>query len=171
MTALSAQGRDRLFLVFRIGTERFALDACEVAEVLPRLPLKPIAQAPVWVAGLFAHRGRMIPVIDISALTFAQPAAERTSTRLVLVHYRADPSRPDALLGLILEYASETQRCKVDDFKPYPLHHRRTPYLGPVLEDADGLLQWIGVQALLDDDVRQLLFDPRTLAANAGEGA
>lgn len=35
-----------LFLVFHIGGERYALRATEVAEVLPRLPLKPIAHAP-----------------------------------------------------------------------------------------------------------------------------
>ncbi|MEO6680380.1 MAG: chemotaxis protein CheW, partial [Pseudomonas sp.] len=35
-----------LFLVFHIGNERYALQAFEVAEVLPRLPLKPIARAP-----------------------------------------------------------------------------------------------------------------------------
>src|SRR5471032_655444 len=48
-----------LFLVFHIGNERYALKATEVAEVLPRLPLKPLAHAPLWVAGIFAHRGAM----------------------------------------------------------------------------------------------------------------
>jgi chemotaxis-related protein WspB len=75
-----------VFLLFRIGSERYALRATEVAEVLPRLPLKPIAQAPHWVAGVFAYRGAVVPVIDLSALTFGQPAEARTSTRLVLVH-------------------------------------------------------------------------------------
>ncbi|MCF9007597.1 chemotaxis protein CheW, partial [Pseudomonas carnis] len=45
------------FLVFRIGNERFALKATEVAEVLPRLALQPLAQAPVWGAGIFGQRG------------------------------------------------------------------------------------------------------------------
>ncbi len=80
--------RQALFLLFRIGNERYALRATEVAEVLPRVPLKPIAQAPKWVAGVFAYRGAVVPAIDLSALTFGQPAEARTSTRLVLVHYR-----------------------------------------------------------------------------------
>ena len=80
--------KQALFLLFRIGNERYALRATEVAEVLPRLPLKPIARAPQWVAGVFAYRGAVVPVIDLSALTFGQPAEARTSTRLVLVHYR-----------------------------------------------------------------------------------
>lgn len=153
---LACQGR--LFLMFRVGGQRFALDTREVAEVLPRLPLKPIAHTPAWVAGVLAHRGNVVPVIDISALTFGQTAPQRTSTRLVLVHYRADPLRPDLLLGLILEQASDTLRVDPAEFRPYHLDNRDAPYLGPVREDALGMVQWIGVQDLLSDDVRALLF-------------
>jgi chemotaxis-related protein WspB len=147
-----------LFLVFRIGSERYALQAIEVAEVLPRLPLKPIAHAPYWVAGVFAWRGAVVPVIDLSALTFGTPARARTSTRLVLVHYRADERAQAQLLGLILEQATDTLRCNPSEFQPYGLDNPRAPYLGPVREDAQGLLQWVRVADLLDDQVRALLF-------------
>ena len=147
-----------LFLVFHIGDERYALKATEVAEVLPRLPLKPIAHAPVWVAGIFAHRGTLVPVIDLSALTFGKPAQARTSTRLVLVNYQPQPWVEPRRLGLILEQATDTLRCDLGEFKPYGLDNREAPYLGPVREDAEGLMQWIGVNDLLTDDVRALLF-------------
>jgi len=147
-----------LFLLFRIGSERYALRATEVAEVLPRLPLKPIARAPQWVAGVFAYRGAVVPVIDLSALTFGHPAQARTSTRLVLVNYQPDESRPAQWLGLILEQATDTLRCELGEFKPYGLDNRAAPYLGLVREDALGLMQWIGVNDLLTDDVRALLF-------------
>lgn len=148
----------RLFLMFRVGGERFVLDTREVAEVLPRLPLKPLAHTPDYVAGVLAHRGALVPVIDVSALSFGTPAPHRTSTRLVLVHYRADPLRPDLLLGLVLEQASNTLRCDPAEFRPYGVDNREAPYLGPVREDAEGLVQWIGVQDLLSDAVRALLF-------------
>jgi chemotaxis-related protein WspB len=147
-----------LFLVFRIGSERFALQAIEVAEVLPRLPLKPIPRAPDWVAGVFAYRGAVVPVIDLSALTFGQPAQARTSTRLVLVNYRPDQTAEAQLLGLILEQATDTLRCNPADFQPYGLDNREAPYLGAVREDAQGLLQWVRVSDLLDDQVRALLY-------------
>jgi len=147
-----------LFLVFHIGDERYALKATEVAEVLPRLPLKPIAHAPVWVAGIFAHRGTLVPVIDLSALTFGKPAQARTSTRLVLVNYQPQPWVEPRRLGLILEQATDTLRCDLGEFKPYGLDNREAPYLGLVREDALGLMQWIGVNELLTDDVRALLF-------------
>lgn len=90
---------------------------------------------------------------DLCALSFAEPAAERTSTRLVLVHYRQEHQ-----LGLILEQATETLRCRPEEFQPYGLDNGEAPYLGPVRQDAQGLLQRIEVDDLLSDAVRQLLF-------------
>ena len=147
-----------LFQVFHIGNERFALKATEVAEVLPRLPLKPIAHAPSWVAGVFAHRGALVPVIDVSALTFGTSAQARTSTRLVLVNYQPQPWNKAQWLGLILEQATDTLRCDPAEFQPYGLDNQQAPYLGPVREDAQGLMQWIGVAELLTAQVRALLF-------------
>ncbi|MGE8166767.1 chemotaxis protein CheW [Pseudomonas putida] len=147
----SAKGA--LYLQFHLGGQRFALDVREVIEVLPRRPLKPIAQAPVWVAGILAHRGQLVPVIDLAALSFGVPAEQRTSTRLVLVRYRSERA-----LGLVLEQATETLRCQPDAFQPYGLDNGDARYMGPVLEDAQGLLQRIEVDDLLCDAVRQMLF-------------
>ncbi|MFJ2981389.1 MULTISPECIES: chemotaxis protein CheW [unclassified Pseudomonas] len=151
--AAAASAKGTLYLQFRLNDQRFALDVREVIEVLPRRPLKPIAQAPAWVAGIVAHRGVLVPVVDLSALTFAQPAAERTSTRLVLVRYRGEHQ-----LGLILEQATETLRCPAEQFQPYGLDNADARYLGPVRQDANGLLQRIEVDDLLPDAVRELLF-------------
>lgn len=138
---------------FRINAQRFALSVHEVIEVLPRQPLKPIARAPAWVAGILAHRGLLVPVVDLAALSFGQPAAQRTSTRLVLVHYRGGLQ-----LGLILEQATETLRCHPDEFQPYGLASGEAPYLGPVRQDDQGLLQRIEVDDLLPEAVHRLLY-------------
>jgi len=71
----------------------------------------------------------------------------------VLVHYRQEHQ-----LGLILEQATETLRCRPEEFQPYGLDNGEAPYLGPVRQDAQGLLQRIEVDDLLSDAVRQLLF-------------
>ena len=144
--------KKRLFLVFYIGDERFALPATDVVEVLPRLPLKPLAHTPIWVAGVFSHRGQMVPVIDISAVTFGQASVARTSTRLVLVNYRGH------VLGLMLEQASDTVRCDPAEFQPYGVDNHDAPYLGPVRKDHLGLLQWLSVDDLLSPAESALLF-------------
>jgi len=99
-----------------------------------------------------------VPVIDLCALAFGTPAQARTSTRLVLVHYRANDGAETKLLGLILEQATDTVRYNPTDFQPYGLDNRQARYLGPVRKDAQGLLQWVRVADLLDDQVRALLF-------------
>lgn len=113
--------------MFRIGNERFALKATEVAEVLPRLALKPIAQAPLWVAGIFAHRGVLVPVIDLSALTFGTgpgshqyaPGAGQLPTAAL---------GEARWLGLILEQATDTLRCDPPSSSPmaWTTSRRRT---------------------------------------------
>ncbi|SFG78076.1 chemotaxis protein CheW [Pseudomonas sp. NFACC45] len=162
--------RQSLFLVFCIGNERYALQAIDVVEVLPRLPLKPIARAPSWVAGVFAWRGAVVPVIDLCRLTFGQSAQARTSTRLVLVYYRPDAQQAGQVLGLILEQATDTLRCDPADFRPYGLDNPQAPYLGPVREDAQGLLQWVRVNDLLDESVRAVLFPTPPLSFDDIEG-
>ncbi|MFJ4453654.1 chemotaxis protein CheW [Pseudomonas sp. NPDC089392] len=157
--ARAGNAKGALYLQFRIKEQRFALNVHEVIEVLPRQPLKPIAQAPAWVAGILAHRGALVPVVDLAALSFGQPAAQRTSTRLVLVHYRGGLQ-----LGLILEQATETLRCQPDEFQPYGVDSGEAPYLGPVRQDDQGLLQRIEVDDLLPDAVHRLLY------ANAPSG-
>lgn len=154
--AVAAKGV--LYLLFHLAGQRFALDVREVVEVMPLRVLKPIAQAPHWVAGILAHRAVLVPVIDIGALAFGKAASQRTSTRLVLVHYRADAARPALQLGLILEQATDTLRCQPDEFQPYGLDNADAPYLGPVRQDALGLLQRIQVDDLLSADSRALLF-------------
>jgi chemotaxis-related protein WspB len=104
-----------LFLLFRIGADRYALDSAEVAEVLPLGPVKQIP-ARRWVCGLMTRHGQPVPVIDITALATGTPAAARTSTRTALVHYRRARLRRARLLGLRLEHATETLRCDPASF-------------------------------------------------------
>lgn len=155
-----------LFLLFTLGGQRFALPARDIVEVLPQVALKPIPQAPGWVGGLFAYRGQIVPVIDLSHLALGRPATARTSTRLVLVHHT-----PGRCLGLVLEHASETLRCDPAQFIPIGLHTPRTPYLGPVREDEHGLLQWVTVGELLDERVIALLYGASTPTSLDGQGA
>lgn len=64
----------KLFLLFRMEGDRYALDAREVVEVLPLLRLKRIPEAPEWVAGVFSHRGVLVPVLDLCAMAFGRAA-------------------------------------------------------------------------------------------------
>jgi chemotaxis-related protein WspB len=146
-----------LFVLFQLGNDRYALDACRVVEVVPLLPLKQLPQAPKGVAGIFNYRGRPVPAVDLGALTLGRPARERLSTRIIIVNY-LDDGGTHHLLGLIAEQATELLRKDAGDFVDPSIRLDSAPYLGPVLIDGDRTIQWIYEHRLLPEPVRQLLF-------------
>lgn len=146
-----------LFVLFKLGQDRFALDASRVAEVVPLVGLKRIPGAPRGVAGIFNYRGRFVPVVDLCELMLGRPAAERISTRIIVVNY-PDATGENHLLGLIAEHTTETLRKERSDFVTPDMRGTSAPYLGPVLIDQQGVIQWINEQHLLSPNVRRLLF-------------
>jgi chemotaxis-related protein WspB len=146
-----------LFILFQLGRDSYALDAVQVAVVLPLIRVKMIPHAPTGVAGVFTYRGEPVPVIDLSELALGRPAHARLSTRLLLVHY-PDAIGTKRLLGLIAEKATETLRREPGDFVASGVKSDGAPYLGPVASDARGLIQWIEVDKLLPASVREVLF-------------
>ena len=141
-----------LFLKFRIGSESYALDTAQIAEVLPLLEITPLPRAPAGVAGLINYRGKPVPVIDLSDLTLGRPARRHISTRLILVHYG------DRLLGLIAEQATDMMRREAGNFADSGVASDAAPYLGPVTQDGGRLIRWVEVQNLLPAAVSSILF-------------
>lgn len=146
-----------LFVLFQAGHDRFALQAAHVVEIVPLLNLKKIHHAPRGVAGLFNYRGRPVPAVDLCELTTDQPAAERLSTRIIIVRY-PDAAGTEHLLGLIAEQATELLRKEDADFTDPNVRIDSAPYLGPVIMDGQGSVQWVFEQRLLSDSVRDMLF-------------
>jgi chemotaxis-related protein WspB len=145
-----------LFLVFQVGAHRYAIDAAQVAEVLPLVPINAIARAPEEIAGVLVYRGAPVPVVDLSQLLEGRPAERRLSTRVVVVHY---PLGKDVgkdglkgetrLLGLIAEKATETIRREALEFVDSGVVNDRAPYLGSVAPDTRGMVQRVDIGRLL----------------------
>jgi len=149
-----------LFLVFHLGTDRYAIEAHQVIEVLHLAHLKQLPQAPSGVAGVFDYHGASVPLIDLAELALGKPSRRWMSTRIILVKYGAKPSETH-MLGLLAEQATETLRRNEDDFSDAGLAVSDTPYLGNVTTDAGGIVQRIEVQNLLSESVRDQLFRER----------
>jgi chemotaxis signal transduction protein len=90
-----------LFAV-RAGADRWAFDPGLVAEVVRLGPLTRLPMAPPFLAGVFAHRGQVLAVLDLSQLLGQAPVALGPGTRAAVV--RAGPFEvalvADDLLGL-----------------------------------------------------------------------
>jgi chemotaxis-related protein WspB len=163
-----------LFLLFDLDGDRYALDAAGIVEVMTLVPTKSIPGAPAWVAGVFERHGAPVPVIDVPQLALGRAARLLRSTRLVLVRYGTAPAgqdvardgngEPGHLLGLIVERATQTRRIERGQFAGSGVATPHARWLGPVANDAVGLVQWVEVQQMLDDNVKALLF-PQTASA------
>jgi chemotaxis-related protein WspB len=148
-----------LYLLFQLGEERYALEAGQVAEVLPLVAITPIPQTPPGVAGIFNYRGAPVPALDLSALALGRAARRRLNTRIILVHYRAEGGAAH-LLGLIAENATETLRRDPADFVASGVASAGAPYLGPVVMEARGPVQKIELGELVPPALREILFRP-----------
>lgn len=146
-----------LLLMLRLGTDRYALDARHVTEVIPVVKLKRIPPAPVYVAGMFNYRGKPVPVIDLCRLVEGRTARVVLSSRIIMVNYPVAGGGAQ-LLGILAEDATEVVRRDDARFLDADFEMPGSPYLGRVITDTDGLIQEIKVETLLPGDVKELLF-------------
>lgn len=154
-----------LFLLFQLGSDRYALPAADVAEVLPLVAFKSLPGAPRGVTGLIDYRGTAVPVIDLSALALGRPAEHRVSTRLLMIRYPL-PRGGTRLLGVLAERATGTISRQPADFQPTGVASETTRYLGPVTHDPRGLIQRIELDALLTPELRAALFPEEAASAS-----
>jgi len=141
-----------LFLVFQLGTDRYAIEAAQVVEVLPLVNVKHIPRAPRGVAGLFNYHGTPVPLVDLTEIAQGTPSRKWMSTRIVLIHHRGKAGEAH-LVGFLAEHATETMRWSEEDFA--------NSGVTVVITDVDGIIQRIGVQNLLSDSVGSHLFRER----------
>jgi chemotaxis-related protein WspB len=153
-----------LFLVFQLGKDRYAVEANRVVEVLPLLEIKRLPQAPRGIAGIFNLRGRPVPALDLSELTFGHAARQRLTTRIILIQH-ADANGQPRLLGLIAEYVTQTIRKEPSDFINPGVTLNSAPYLGPVFMDSQVPIQWLHAEHLISEPIRQLLGSEMALAS------
>lgn len=147
-----------LFITFQLGEDRYALDAGQVMGVLPLVSIKAIPGAAQGVAGVFNYRGQPVPAIDLAGMALGVPSQARMNTRIILVRY---PDEGESrLLGLIAERATDILRRAEADFSDLGLSVDETPYLGPVTRVNGKMVQWVKVDRLLSDKVRNQLFRP-----------
>lgn len=148
-----------LFLMFRLGRDRYVLDAGQIEQVLPLMEAKALPGAPVGVAGAINYHGTPVPLIDLSSLALGRPSALVMSTRIILVRYPAPEGEPHRL-ALCAERVIATIQREPADFAATGVEAGTPAYLGPVASDAEGLIQWIRTEALLTDEIRRILFRP-----------
>ena len=145
-----------LVLVIQIGTDRYALDARHVREVVPAVALRPVPHAPPEVAGLATWRGQVTPVIDLVRLLRGEACPPRMSSRMVIVDYGVGrDARP---LGLLAEQITDVERVDDKAIEAPGVVVPDATYLGRVMRIHGVIVQLVEVKALLPAALQKLLW-------------
>ncbi|MEP6991766.1 MAG: chemotaxis protein CheW, partial [bacterium] len=147
-----------LYLVIRLGADRYAIDSSLVEEVVSLVRLKALPGAPMGVAGVMNYRADAVPVIDLNLVALGTPTPPRIATRIIVVRHASDGGDfRSELLGLLVPQATETRRIDDDAFVDAGVATDGAAYLGPVLATLEGVIQRVSVAALLTDELRDAL--------------
>jgi chemotaxis-related protein WspB len=133
---------------------RFALDARQVVEVVPRIRLQVVAGAPAWLAGACIYRGAVTPVVDLARLVHGTPCPNRWSSRVVLVRF--DDSGSTLQFGLIVEKVVIGQLEVATGTKASAVAAGMAQW-GSVLLDDDGMFHLLDLTRLLTPEQRLAL--------------
>lgn len=146
-----------LFITFKAGIIRYALEAHKVIEIVPLVILRACVGVPAYIAGLFNFRGAGVPVVDLLRLTGGAPCAAHLSTRIILTPYAAQDGRRRAV-GLMAESVTETIEKEPSDFAESGLTTPGTPYLGKLAMGESEFIQQVVVEQLLPKELEGMLF-------------
>ena len=141
-----------LVLMCYAGENRYAIDAVAVIEVLPLVDFGTLADAPPWLAGVFAQRGVATPLVDLTRLLTGRRCPRRWNSRILLVGSEAEemPKR----IGLLAERVTTAE---IDDQVASTAPLSAMEALGPILLDEAGMFQLVDLSRLLSRERRSAL--------------
>ncbi len=117
---------------------------------------RKVDHVPIYVAGIFNYRGRLVPMIDLCRLLNGTDCRPRLSTRVMMVHHTT-PDGKNYPLGLMAERVTETlSRPDLDSTDVTSTND--VPYLGNLFMDEKGMIQQIYWQPLVAEAQSTRLF-------------
>jgi chemotaxis-related protein WspB len=145
-----------LGLLFRLGTEHFALDLAGLTAILPNSRIRPIPHAPTEICGEFNWRGRMVPVIDLRRMFFGEDCEWHLTTRLIVFRWQGKTQRGN--VALRAEGITDTVEYRPADLqKPSVANPERPGVTGTLISDGR-VIRVIDPQALVWDSFHEVLF-------------
>jgi chemotaxis-related protein WspB len=137
-----------LALTFQVGPEWVAVDVRRVRGVVPRVRLVPPAGGPPHLAGVFVHRGRVVPVIDLCRLSGVGECPQRFGSRIILVPQPG--SDTGAVIGLLAARVAELREL------PDPAGDvglQNGSLFGPAVADGSGVVRVLDPERFLTQPV------------------
>ena len=148
----AAEGKDRQFVVFKLGEELYGVEILQVQTIERMLELTAVPDAPEFVEGVTNLRGEVMPVIDLRK-RFGLPDAEQTDqTRIITVNIL------EKQIGMIVDEASEVVKVSKDAIEEPPQIVRgvKDTYLEGVAKLENRLLIILDLCKIFEEEISSL---------------
>lgn len=104
-------GDEVQLVIFRVGSQAFALNIFQVERVLRYQEATPVPGAPPFLDGVFPHGDRTIPLVDLRK-RFGEPARVRDDTRVIVL------SQDDGGVGIVVDAVLAVQKVAAEEIVP-----------------------------------------------------
>jgi len=137
-----------LMLLFHVGQDRYACSCEHILEIIPHIEIKPLPRMPPYVAGSVIYGGKPLPVIDWSTIIRDTPSQNSFHTRIIIFRMKREEKVFE--FGLMAELVTKTLTIQESAFVESGVKADKTPYLGGVLTDEKGSIQFVEEDRLVD---------------------
>jgi purine-binding chemotaxis protein CheW len=106
-------GDEVQLVIFRVGSQMFALNIFQVERVLRYQDATPVPGAPPFLEGVFSHGNRSIPLVDLRT-RFGEPARVRDETRVIVL------GQDDGAVGIVVDAVLAVRKVAAETIVPPP---------------------------------------------------
>ena len=104
-------GDEVQLVIFRVGSQAFALNIFQVERVLRYQEATPVPGAPPFLDGVFPHGDRAIPLVDLRK-RFGEPARVRDDTRVIVL------GQDSGGVGIVVDAVLAVRKVAAEEIMP-----------------------------------------------------
>jgi purine-binding chemotaxis protein CheW len=116
------------YLTFTLGTETYAVSILEVSEIIEFRALTVVPMMPPYIRGVVNLRGRVLPVVDLSARFGRPPTVVGRRTGVIVVELVDRPAETNGAaagagvqgIGIMVDAVNKVVHLNDDDIEPVP---------------------------------------------------
>ncbi len=135
-----------LLLTFFADQERYAINATEIEEIIPKLPTEKADLDIPFLLGNFNRHNVPIPLIDF-ALLIKKRATVRAYTSRTIILKNPQPNSQISLVGILGERVCEMVQCDPSQVQQIT-KTESAPFLTKTLYDDEGMVTIVDVPLL-----------------------
>jgi purine-binding chemotaxis protein CheW len=154
----------RQMIVFKIGSEEFALDIMDTKEVVVMRGITPVPETDSYVEGVINLRGNLVPVLDLRKRFRAGGPCEAPEKRIIV------SCLDGRLVGLMVDGASEVIRVSQEMIEPVPdiLIDMGVSYITGIIKLDYRFITLIDLRKALTDEITRDLDEVAGLLSGGG---